>query len=206
MEPGGTSARSGDSPPPRKHLRRHEVHLGRRFLTCSCNQRLALFDDDAVKDEFVAVLALARERHAFRLIAWVLMPEHFHLLIVPTAGLGSGSGVPAILIGLKKTLADRVLRAWRRQGSPWLDRIRTARGDDRFWQAGGGFDRNIRDAEELARTIDYIHQNPVTRGLVPVPTDWRWSSARWYAGLRDGTLPIDSLDFRQPGPGFKPTP
>ena len=39
--------------------------------------------------------------------------------------------------------------------------------------------------------IGYIHRNPVKRGLVAAPIDWRWSSARWYAGDVDETLPID---------------
>ncbi len=180
--------------PPRKRLKRREEHLGWRFLTCSCYRRLQLFADDWVRDLFAEVLALARERHGFRLVAWVVMPEHVHLIIIPTAGLGTGSAVPAILIGIKKTLAQRVLRAWREPNAEVLDTIRTKDGQERFWQAGGGFDRNIRDGDELEREIEYIHQNPVRRGLVAKASDWRWSSARWYAGQREGTLGIDSLD------------
>jgi hypothetical protein len=45
------------------------------------------------------------------------------------------------------------------------------------------------------RKICYIHQNPVERGLVEKPEDWKWSSARWYAGQREGQhegqIPID---------------
>jgi REP-associated tyrosine transposase len=54
----------------------------------------------------------------------------------------------------------------------------------RFWQPGGGYDRNITSIEALRAMIDYIHANPVRRGLVARPEDWEWSSARWYAGLR----------------------
>ncbi len=226
MPPDRLSA-TGELPrgvPPRKKLKRVEEHLGWRFLTCSCYRRLQLFADEWVKDLFVEILAAARERHGFRLIAWVVMPEHVHLIIIPTAGLGTGSAVPLILIGIKKTLSDRVLREWRRgtgfvalddaraggdkttgiaQSSEArgtmcpvpLESIRTKDGKERFWQPGGGFDRNIRDGKELAREIEYIHQNPVKRGLVEKPTDWKWSSARWYAGIRAGTLSIDSLDF-----------
>lgn len=67
--------------------------------------------------------------------------------------------------------------------------------------AGGGFDRNVRDADEPERTIRSIHENPVTRGLVARPTDWKWSSARWYAGEPQAVLAMDSQDFRLPGPG-----
>ena len=39
--------------------------------------------------------------------------------------------------------------------------------------------------------IDYIHANPVRRGLVGRAEDWKWSSARWYAGLRPVKLEMD---------------
>jgi putative transposase len=61
----------------------------------------------------------------------------------------------------------------------------------RFWQPGGGYDRNITSTEALRAMIDYIHANPVRRGLVARPEDWEWSSARWYAGLRPVKLEMD---------------
>jgi len=53
--------------------------------------------------------------------------------------------------------------------------------------------RAARDQAELDREIACIHANPVKRGLVDSPTDWAWSSARWYAGIRDGQIPIDPM-------------
>jgi hypothetical protein len=41
--------------------------------------------------------------------------------------------------------------------------------------------------------IEYIHNNPVRRGLAGQPTDWPWSSARFYAGLNDVILAMDPL-------------
>lgn len=65
----------------------------------------------------------------------------------------------------------------------------------RFWLAGGGYDRNPRCDDELWEKVEYCHNNPVTRGLVARPTDYPWSSAMWYAGLReDALLVIDSVD------------
>ena len=61
----------------------------------------------------------------------------------------------------------------------------------RFWQPGGGYDRNITSTEALRAVIDYIHANPVRRGLVARAEDWEWSSARWYAGLRPVKLEMD---------------
>jgi hypothetical protein len=41
--------------------------------------------------------------------------------------------------------------------------------------------------------IDYIHNNPVRRGLVANPEDWEWSSARWYGGMRPGKIEMDLI-------------
>lgn len=52
----------------------------------------------------------------------------------------------------------------------------------RFWQEGSGFDRNLFSPRAIATSLDYIHTNPVTRGLCRRTIDWKWSSARWYLG------------------------
>ena len=65
----------------------------------------------------------------------------------------------------------------------------------RFWQEGPGFDRNLFGPEAITASMDYIHLNPVKRGLCEKATDWKWSSARFYLG--ETTLP-----GRDNGPGF----
>jgi hypothetical protein len=50
-----------------------------------------------------------------------------------------------------------------------------------------GKDRNIISRRELDEKINYMHNNPVRRGLVVHPADWPWSSARWYE-RRDGMI------------------
>ena len=50
----------------------------------------------------------------------------------------------------------------------------------RFWQEGAGYHRNLSEPKSIAAAIDYIHLNPVRRGLVSRARDWKWSSCRWY--------------------------
>ncbi len=50
----------------------------------------------------------------------------------------------------------------------------------RFWQEGPGHDRNINRPEAMIECIDYVHANPVRRGLCALPGEWRWSSWRQY--------------------------
>jgi putative transposase len=139
----------------------------------------------------------AKAVHGFQLHAWVIMPEHVHLLLRPGRDRGESS-IERCLRLMKLSVSCLVLPRWKKQNAPILDRIRLADGSLRFWQKGGGFDRNVRDEGELSRTIKYIHLNPVERGLVEKPEDWKWSSVRWWSGLRDGEVPCDW----PPGPGW----
>ena len=60
----------------------------------------------------------------------------------------------------------------------------------RFWQAGGGFDRNHCNAKAIHYSINYIEANPVRAGLVKNPEDWKWSSAR-ARRYQEGLIPDD---------------
>lgn len=154
----------------RKTRTRYEHQGHARFLTFSTLDRQPFFNDQKFCNEFADQLMRTRERYGFKLHAWVIMPEHVHLLIFPIGEVE----VSKILIGLKRPVATRVLRHWREQG---------ADVPSSFWQPGGGHDRNIFSGEEFAEKIEYIHQNPVKRGFVECSADWRWSSYRAWKNL-----------------------
>ena len=61
----------------------------------------------------------------------------------------------------------------------------------RFWQRGGGYDRNVFEPATVYSQIEYMHNNPVRRGLCEQAEDWLWSSAADYAGLRTGPVRLD---------------
>jgi len=92
---------------------------------------------------------------------------------------------------LKRPFAERVIRRWRELNAPILDRIKHKSGF-RFWQTGGGYDRNIYSGNELIEKANYIHENPVRRGLAKTSNDYEWSSARFFDGL-DAKLKCDPL-------------
>lgn len=171
----------------RKRLRRREVSGAVRFITFSCHRRLPLLGHPAIRDLFARELGAARLAHAFELLAWVVMPEHVHLLMRPRRG----EPLAAALRSLKTAVAKQVVARWRELRAGILDEIRTCRGGVRFWQKGGGFDRNVRDEAEFCREVRYTHRNPVERGLVVRPEDWAWSSVRWWMGRRDGEVACD---------------
>lgn len=102
-----------------------------------------------------------------------------------------------MLSAVKSDFAKQWLGRLREQNSPLVQRCRVGRRDGtsryRLWQAGGGFDRNMFSPKVITASIDYIHANPVRRGLCDTTIDWKWSSARWYEGL-DADLEIDRFD------------
>ena len=155
-------------------------------MTHSCYGRLPLFANDAIRTTFADHLARVRRRGGFQLYAWVVMPEHIHLLLTPDL---PDVTVTKVLRALKRPFAAMVLSRWRQLDAAILQRIGDNRGAPHFWQDGGGYDRNIFSVSELSEKVAYIHNNPVRRGLVRRAVDWPWSSVAWYE-LRQG-LPMD---------------
>ena len=147
--------------PPRKRLRRFESPSHARYLTFSCRHRLLLFQNDAIKHVFAEHVAKTRKRTGFHLLAWVIMPEHVHLLIWPSL---PEHPVADVTSRLKREFARKVITRWRELKAPILTKLTDADGRTRFWQPGGGYDRNIITEHELREKIDYIHANPVRRG------------------------------------------
>ncbi len=120
------------------------------------------------------------------------MPEHVHILIRPQE---PDYDVSRVLSRIKRRVARQALEYLRLHAPAFLDKLTRTRLDGtpqtRFWQAGGGYDRNVVEATTVRKMIDYIHDNPVRRGLVERPEDWAWSSFRWYAGLTPILLEMD---------------
>ncbi len=175
-------------------LKRRETPNHSRYLTFSCYKRRPFFDSDQLKREFTTEIARARKRHSFKLFAWVIMPEHVHLLIKTDVACAP---VPAILRSLKAEFAKRTLAEWRRASTrpdPWASPKKC--DCVHFWQRGGGYDRNIFSCDELIEKTRYIHANPVRRGLATYPTDWPWSSARWYQRHSSPLLEMDHIALR----------
>jgi putative transposase len=151
-------------------LKRFQNAEALHFITFSCFHRLPFLEAPAPKETFEVVLEQTRSRHQARVYAYVLMPEHIHLLI---------NEPPLILLAqfLKalKQITSRKLRGNRQH----------------FWQERY-FDANIHGEAERSEVIRYIHRNPVKRGLVASPEQYRWSSVNHYAtGIR-GVVEIES--------------
>ncbi len=165
------------------------------FLTFSCQGRLPLLSRDRSCQWVIDALQEARAKLDFAVWAYVIMPEHVHLLIRPR---GERYRMQHILAALKRPVSVRA-KAYLvgTQNTKWLERLMVREGNRqmfRFWLAGGGYDKNLWNERPILEIIDYLHNNPVRRGLVTRPEEWYWSSARFWAGDYSGPITMDSLD------------
>ena len=134
-------------------------------------------------------ISSSRDSLHFDLWAWVIMPRHVHLLLLPPPEIET---VSPILKAIKQSMSRKYINQHR--CSPHiLDEIKTGKSNPkyRFWQPGGGHDRIIYGDIELSNWVDYIHNNPVKAGYVDDPTKWTWSSARAWLLDDESMITID---------------
>ena len=176
----------------RKTCRRYNEPGHAHELTFSCNHRLPLLSKDRTRQWFCDALEQAKKLHNFALWAFVIMPEHAHVLLMPRS---ITYNISAILKSIKQPVARRATEFLAANAPEFLAQLRVVRPsgkvEHRFWQQGGGYDRNVVRAATAWSVVRYLHENPVRRKLVDRSTDWIWSSARCYAGMNDVKLRVD---------------
>ncbi len=125
------------------------------FLTHVTYKRRPILLEHA--SDFLNVLQLHCRKDGVTPYAWVILPDHVHLLL----DTGTAS-VPLLCRRIKLAFSAR---------------YRTAHNvtSGRVWQLRF-YDHIIRDATDLNRHLDYIHFNPVKHGLTEDPFEWKWSS------------------------------
>ena len=174
----------------RKTCERWNTPWDAHELTFSCFHRRAFLSKDRTRYYLGEAINRAQVSHRFHVWAYVIMPEHVHLLIWPASEVYS---ISSILQTIKQSVARRAVNWLKANNSDALQWLATGRTDKRyqFWQDGGGYDRNVRNSKALRDIFTYIHNNPVKRGLVARPEDWEWSSARDWAGQGAGFVRVD---------------
>jgi type I restriction enzyme R subunit/putative DNA methylase len=117
----------------------------------------------------------------YRLMAWVVMPNHVHVLFEPLPAWS----VARIVATWKKFTARKISTS-QSTGVPGTADLQIGSGKGRstaFWHREY-WDRYIRNERHFRQAVQYIHENPVKAGLVSKPEGWRWSSAYNPTGTR----------------------
>jgi putative transposase len=137
-------------------LERFQAERDLHFVTFSCFHRLGYLRSAGARDLFEDALARMSYCYRFEVKGYVVMPEHVHLLLSEPEKDLLSVGMQALKISVSK------------------------RGKERpFWQARY-YDFNVFTQDKRLEKLNYMHWNPVKRGLVEKPEDWRWSSVHYY--------------------------
>jgi len=148
-------------------LQRFQQAQDLHFITFSCHQRQPLLGDAERRDLFERSLEDMRRLYRFFVTGYVVMPEHVHLLISEPERRVLATAIQA----LKQSVARRS------GGRLWQERYH---------------DFSVWNHDKIGEKLDYMHRNPVVRGLVHSPEHWRWSSCVHYLTGQRGTVEIES--------------
>ena len=130
---------------------------GTYFITASCADKQHLLQSQNMAELFIHVLLHYRQQNRFLLHEFVVMPNHFHLLITPMVSLEKA------IQFIKGGFSYRAKRELSFQQEIWQSSF---------------YDHRIRDSGEYLRCRHYIHMNPVRKGLVPTPEEFPHGSAK----------------------------
>jgi putative transposase len=124
-----------------------------------CQGQLWLSDTRVARQVAEAILAGESQQGFYELQAWVVMPNHVHVLILPHGELAQ----------ITQWLKGRTARE---------ANLLLGRTGEQFWQCES-YDHWVRNEREFHRIVAYIEENPVSAGLAATAEAWPWSSAGW---------------------------
>jgi putative transposase len=147
------------------------------FLTITSRNRARLFSSPSDFELVLDVIDRIRERFNLKIMAWAILYDHIHLLVVPV-----DADYSKVVYSLKKGVGAELKKIGAiSQG----DKI----WQDRFWE------HTVKDDEDHTRCVEYIHYNPVKHGQASAPSEWKYSSFHKY--VERGKYPKDWGDGMQ---------
>ncbi len=152
------------------------------FVTFCCDRRRQLLSLDHPKKIVLGVLNQELERIDGKCVGYVIMPDHVHAIVwFPETGRLSG------FMHEWKRLSSRRIREWYAEQD--MNYFRACEAGDRLWQPKyHAFE--LETERKIEEKLEYMHLNPVRKGLVERAVDWCWSSARWYYLHKPVGVPI----------------
>jgi putative transposase len=177
-----------------KRCHRFNIAGDAHELTFSCYDNRPFLSAERTCKYLVDSIISSRKKHQFSLWAYVFMPNHVHLLICPTRQQYS---ISDILLSIKQPVSRKAVNYLKNNNPDGLKYMSTSQRSRpyRFWQKGGGYDRNITKSKTIIDLVHYIHNNPVRKGLVETADQWYYSSVADWQGIRQGPIPIDFDSF-----------
>lgn len=138
------------------------------FITFSCYHRFPYPGTVQARNLFERSLEAMRNRYLFVVSGYIVMPEHVHIMVNEP----------------KKALLSKAIQALKLS-------VSVQSKERPFWQPRY-YDFNVHNEKKRVEKLRYMHRNPVKRGLVAKPEEWKWSSFRHYATGYEGVVEIES--------------
>jgi putative transposase len=168
------------------------------FVTTNAVQHRHLFKRDILKRVVVDSLDCMRLRERLKLYAFVIMPNHLHVIIQCRAQ----DPLADVTRDLKKHIADRLIRHYRVEGNQSaLDFLASAvtkpdKQQHKVWEDGYNA-KDVFSPQFLRQKMTYTHDNPCQPHwrLVEQPEDYAWSSARFYLLGEPALIPLDNANL-----------
>ena len=146
------------------------------FVTTNTNEKENIFKDREIIQILIEDLEFYRKKFDFQLHAFVIMPNHIHLLITPS----------------EKGDISKIMHDFKSHTSQVLNRL--LKRDEPLWQEGF-YEHVVRDEFDFKRKIDYIHKNPLVVGIVKELMNYQFSSFRNYYMEDERLIKIDRVIF-----------
>ena len=168
------------------------------FVTTTVVGRKRILTESPIARIVLESLKYLRRAERIRLYAYVVMPDHLHLIVLPLQRGEKEQTISDLMRDFKKFTSKRIIEELTETGkTALLDFFsRSARGHKgqsyKVWQ-DGFFDENICSQDFLNQKIQYIHHNPVRKGMVADPEEYVYSSAKSFVCEGEGALELDAL-------------
>jgi len=171
---------------------RYRIHEARsaHFVTSTIVAWLPVFTSAPRCDILAQSWAYCREHKGLQIHAWVILDNHFHAIL-------SAPDLMQVMRDFKRFTAQRIMDQLQAENCEWLlnqfeyfHAAHKSQSERQVWQEGF-HPVAISNDEIMLQKMDYLHNNPVKRGLVAAPEHWRYSSAHEQCG---GTEPVLRCD------------
>lgn len=163
------------------------------FITTTVVEWLPVFTSSTYCDVLIESLNFCREHKGLKLYAFVIMDNHIHLLAY-------SDDLPRLMKEFKSYTAYRLIQCFENSDNQrllkdlaYFKRRDKSESNHQFWQEGY-HPQAVTTDEMMLQKMEYLHFNPVRRGLVDKPEHWRYSSATSYYGGGIPVLEIDRID------------
>jgi REP element-mobilizing transposase RayT len=173
--------------------KRYRIEGSIFYITSNIYDRLCVFTRPSFIIPIIDSLNYYRYQYACKLIGYVIMPDHIHLLIWPQ----NAKIITDFMRDLKRFTSGRITRQAKLESKiDWVEKFEEAgketnRADSKVWQ-DSFWEQAIYTEGFLKQKLNYLHLNPVRAGIVADAADYPYSSYRNYYKDNSELIEIDN--------------